>query len=119
MSPDRQMLTNLLLRWQRGEVAPWEVIDEAEAVEEGLSEELHSPPRTDPNSIAVAVLELLATAPHQRILLEDIPAILRFLETPAGAELEAWEQYDRYWSAIDFDAREGAVAILYSQQPAG
>ena len=116
VSVDRDSLINFLGRWQRGEISHWDVVNEAEEAEEALFgnlEVIPESPRNDPGSIGLAVLELLAEAHVQQILLEDVPAILRFLSAKAGHELEAWQEFDRYWDSIDFAAREEVASRLY------
>src|SRR5450759_3728298 len=116
ISADRDSLVDLLRRWQSGENSHWTVVNEAEAAEEALFgnlEAVPASPRTDPNSVGLAVLELLADAHVQRVLPEDIPAILKFLAVETGQELEAWQDFDAYWDSVDFAAREELASRLY------
>lgn len=116
LNADRQALIELLSRWEKGEISAWQVVEGSEAAEEALfgeAELVPELPRTDPQSIPVAVLELMATAPHQRLLPEDVPALISFLETTPGSELTGWQRIDAYWNAIDLDAREAQVDRLY------
>ena len=69
--------------------------------------------RANPESIPVAVLELLAMAHQQWVLPDDVPALLAFLEAPAGSELEAWKRFDQYWQSVNFKERESRASELY------
>jgi hypothetical protein len=109
-------LAELLLRWQAGEVSAWQMIEEAEEAEDlhfGEAAVIPEIPRSDPQSIPLAVLEMLAIANHQKLLQADVPALLKFLEAPLGRELEAWATFDQYWRVVDLAARESAVQELY------
>jgi hypothetical protein len=116
LGTDRRALIELLSRWGKGEVSARQVVEESEAAEEALfgeAELVPELPRNDPQSIPVAVLELMATAPHQRLLPEDVPALIQFLETMPGSELAGWQKIDAYWECIDFESREAQVDRLY------
>lgn len=41
----------------------------------------------------------------ESILLEDVPFIREFLNTPPGKEKEACEKWEAYWDKVDFDER--------------
>jgi hypothetical protein len=73
-------------------------------------------PRDDPASIPIAVLELIATAPHQRLLPVDIPVLVTFLQARPGTELAAWQKFDSYWESVNMGAREAEVDKLYFNQ---
>ena len=53
------------------------------------------------------------------LLPTDIPAILAFLETPPGQEVEAWRRWEAYWAEIDWDDRLRAVGDLNSYLQTG
>ena len=116
ITADRRSLADLLLRWQAGEVSAWQMIGEAEEAEGllvGDKPVVPPIPRADPQSIPIAVLELVATAHHQPLLPSDVPALIEFLETGAGRELEAWARFDRYCKGVDWAGRESAAQALY------
>jgi hypothetical protein len=113
---DRQALIELLSRWQGGEVEAWALVEEAEEAEEALFGEAQlvpKVPRDDPSSISIAVLELMATAPHQRLLPVDVPALVSFLQAGPGSELEAWQTFESYWRSVDMEKREAEVDKVY------
>jgi hypothetical protein len=116
VTADRRSLAALLLRWQAGDLGAWQMIEEAEGAEDLLFGDMAvvpEIPKEDPQSISVAVLELLSAAHHQQLLPADVPAVLEFLETQPGGELEAWARFEQYWEAVDWQARESAVQELY------
>jgi hypothetical protein len=92
------------------------MIEEAEEAENllfGEATEVPGIPRSDPQSIPVAVLEMLSAAHHQRVLPSDIPALLEFLQAEPGRELDAWARFDQYWEAVDWEARGQLAQELY------
>jgi hypothetical protein len=91
-------------KWARGELDERSVHEEAEALYEQL-EPLPEYPPEDARSIPIEVLSHLEILNHQLIVREDIPAILDFLETHPGKELEAWSQWEAYWNTLDYDER--------------
>ena len=65
-------------------------------------------PKSDKWSIIFAILNLLDDGEWrmpERLTTEDIPAILEFLDTPPGKELEAWDKWEKYWDNLDYPAR--------------
>lgn len=56
-------------------------------------------------AIALEVLLNLTALYEQLITPEDIPALLTFLATPPGKELEGWRALHQYWDSIDFEQR--------------
>lgn len=105
MTPEQiAAMRDLLLRWQAGEIGGLTLYDEAEYMWE-QGEPWPEYDRDDPRSIPIAVLDVLEDLYAQRVFREDIPALLAFLNTPPGEERAAWDTLDRYWEAIDWDAR--------------
>jgi len=105
---DRQVLRDLLQKWQRGEMSVKEVHEAAEELwEKGAPPEYDE---NDPRSIAAEVLMQLDMMHVQWITLEDVPAILAFLDTPPGQDMAGWAEWGRYWDNIDWDARKKQLA---------
>lgn len=109
----REQLVTLLRRWQRGELVPLDVLVAAESMWESdpLAGQPEAPvfPRSDPRAIDYRVLWLLEVLHCDPLLPADIPAILAFLETPAGHEAAAWRRWGAYWAEIEWEARLRAV----------
>jgi hypothetical protein len=108
-TPERETLRALLHRWQAGELTPIRVLVAAERLWE-QDQQFGQPAaptyaRSDPHSIFYAVLWLLEALHVQPVTPDDIPAILAFLDTPAGSEESGWQQWDGYWDGIDLTAR--------------
>ncbi len=64
--------------------------------------------KSDKNSIIFEILTLLDNGDWQkieRLTTDDIPAILEFLDTPPGKELEAWDKWEKYWANLDYPER--------------
>ena len=100
---NRELVRELLDRWASGRLNARQVHEHAEQLWESL--EQHQFPREDCRSIAAEVLSQLDILNHQLITAEDIPAMLQFLETPTGEELQAWDRWERYWDELDMDQR--------------
>ena len=100
---NRGLLRELLNRWTSGELNAHQVHEQAEQLWDSL--EQHQFPREDRRSIAAEVLSQLDILNHQLITPEDIPAMMQFLETPVGEELQAWDRWQRYWDELDMDER--------------
>ena len=100
---ERDVLRELLVQWAKGTLDERSVHEQAEV----LLEEYGCPEfdESDARSIAIEVLTQLDILNHQLITIEDIPAILRFLDTPAGHERDGWARWKRYGDRIDYDQR--------------
>jgi len=65
-------------------------------------------PKSDVRSIGFEVLSMLtfawASSPEE-LIVDDIPAILEFLDTPPGKSLEAWDKWEKYWTNLDYPER--------------
>lgn len=101
---DPSLIRDLLQRWARGDLDERLVHEEAEAHFEEL-EPLPAFPRDDSRSIPIEILSHLEVLNHQLIIPEDIPAILAFLDTHPGEELEAWQRWESYWNSVDYNER--------------
>jgi len=104
----RHQVRDLLQRWQRGEIDERQVHEEAEVLWDCYvpGEEYD---RESPQSIALDVLSSLETLNVQLVTPEDIPAMLRFLETPADQERRGWQIWHQYWRSIDYNQRRQSL----------
>ena len=105
---DRDVIQTLLERWQSGVIDEREVHEEAEMLWDE-HEEWPTFPEHHPESIAIEVLSHLEILNHQLITREDIPAMLTFLDTPPGKELQGWKAWRRYWEGLDLRSRQKAL----------
>ena len=106
--PQRRPICDILERWHRADMDAASVHRWAEA---WWAENTHPEyPRSDPRSISDEVLMQLDMLNHQWITTEDIPAMLRFLQTPLGQELVGWNEWTEYWNSIDYDQRRLELA---------
>ncbi len=122
---ERAMLDRLLERWQVGQIGAWDVVAEAETMEQAFLDQrersitsdgilvLRDFEHQDPRSISAVIVDLLTSASWSYILPEDIAIMRMFLQTPVGEEEVAWEQFDAYWQAIDYEARKPQVDAVY------
>lgn len=101
---ERMVLHNLVKQWEAQLLDEQAVLEEAERLWE-LNPQWPEYPRSDPRSINFEVLFQLKSLHVQLITPDDIPAILKFLDTPAGFEAKAWQEWDTFWNSIDFEAR--------------
>ena len=106
-SSDRQEIRDIVERWQRSELDALAVLRWAET--RWTSYEQPEYPTCDPRSIAIEVLAQLDMLNHQWITPDDAPAILRFLDTAPGSEVQGWQQWSMYWDSIDFDQRRRSL----------
>lgn len=102
---DRQILRDLLQRWQSGAVSEKDVHEAAERMFEAFPDGPPVHPRADPRSIPIEALSQLEILDVQLITRDDVGAFLEFLGTQEGHEKEAWERWTEYWRQIDFDQR--------------
>ncbi len=104
----RQQVRDLLDRWQRGEIDERKVHEEAEVLwDRYIPAEKYD--RVSPQSIALDVLSSLETLNVQLVTPEDIPAMFRFLETPADQERLGWQAWYQYWQNIDYNRRRQSL----------
>ena len=99
----RSSLRALLQRWAANEITAVDVHERAEALWESQTWPPYS--HDDDRSIAVEVLSQLDIIDHQLITVDDVPAIVRFLDTPPGRALEGWVQWVKYWEGVDMKRR--------------
>ena len=105
---DRHLLMDLLRKWETGVFDEGQVHIEAESLwESGGEWPIY--PKDDARSVGIEVLSNLDIMNQAFIGRDDIPAIRRFLQTPAGSELDAWKTWESYWDKIDFGDREKAL----------
>lgn len=104
---DRKTLRKLLQCWRAGKLLPEEIHREAEAMYE--SEEWPQLPQQDPKSIGIEVLAQLDILNQQLITESDIPAMLAFLSTETGYELDGWAKWRAYWQHVNFEARRAEL----------
>ena len=114
--PDREELRQLLLKWADGGMSFHRVVEEAEALEERLWQDIEIGPEfpaTDPRTIAVEVLTLLSMGFVAPLFSEDIPHILEYLATPSGSELEGAQKFHGYFETLDYQERLTRGEQLY------
>ncbi len=63
-------------------------------------------PVGDTTSIVLEIISNLEILNHQLITADDIPAMLDFLDTPAGKEQEGWTKWKIYMGSIDWNQRK-------------
>lgn len=94
---------------------------EAHETAEVLVEEHGLPeyPEEDDRSMPVEVLLELDSLNFRYITREDVPAILRFLSTPAGEAEQGWREWRRYWQSVDWEKRREELKdnLNYSIRP--
>lgn len=49
---------------------------------------------------------ILESLNAQWIIVEDVPAILSFLDTRVGNEVQAWSKWRNNWDHVDFASRK-------------
>src|ERR1700753_2508 len=97
----RHEIGDLLTRWQAREIAEREIHEIAEEMWE--RREWPNADKSQDESIAIEALIQLDALPSAWITVDDVPAFLEFLGTPAGEALEGWRRWTHYWDSLDFD----------------
>jgi hypothetical protein len=97
---NRSQLMNIVESWRLGDIDESAVQRKAEAILEALPATADFG-ESDDRSIAREVLFQLDALPAVLIVKADIDAIMRFLQTPAGAAAEGWREWRSYWDRID------------------
>jgi hypothetical protein len=98
--PDRDVLRDILLRWQKGDITFAAAVEEAELLEERYSfEVIETPlPVAEPWCVSFIALHEPTKGFVEPLFPEDIPALLEYLDTPTGDEVAASE---RLWSCLE------------------
>ena len=108
LKTQKEKLIQLLTQWKSGLLTEKDIHEEAELMLDSF--ELKEALKSDPYSLIKEVLRGLSLLNHELAIVEDIPAILEFLQASPGKELEAWEKWNQYWDSIDFDERAKNLA---------
>jgi len=101
----KDKIYSLLNRWRTDSISKEQVLIEAEDLFGKYYKGVDFP-MSDYKSILIEILSQLEIINHQWIIKDDIPAILEFMKTSKGNELQAWEKWEEYWNKIDFEKRE-------------
>ena len=95
----RTQLIEMLLQWKKGVIDERDVHSAAETLLERM-ENAFSPPYD----------VQLDALPQQWITADDVPAIIKFLQTPLGDEALGLAEWSAYWGKMDFHKRARQVA---------
>jgi len=97
-------LTRLLEAWASGDLSAEEVFLESERLWE-TGDEWPTLDEDEAGSVVIEVLAGLSTLNFRQITVEDVPAMLRFLQAAEAGPAAGWSAYHRYWATVDFDRR--------------
>jgi hypothetical protein len=98
-------LREFLRAWEHEGADPATLLEDADDLFQAVAE-WGEVARDDPRSIPAEVALRLEEMHHRWVVPEDVPAMVEFLDTPTGAEAEAWDAWDAYWGrGVDWDAR--------------
>jgi len=103
MEVSRECLLDLVHKWEAGILSEKDIHEIAEQLIE--EKDLPQLSDSDPSSIEWEVLSQLDILNHQLITSEDIPAIIDFLSTPLGQEINGWRKWRAYWNNVDIEFR--------------
>ena len=114
-SEAHRRVVEILARWERGEIEPWDVVDEAENLEAELLKTYRSLdyPKDDYRSIIAEVVVMLAIAHHEEIMPDDIPALRCLLGTHRGQEVQAWQAFNHHLDRTEGSDRTTAAELLW------
>ena len=104
----KSRLESILRRWSAGDLSEQGAQDEAEDLAGDRS--WPTLERSNPDSVATEVLVQLCSMDSGWITRDDIPEFLTFLEGAGRDSTEAWKNWDKYWSSLDFGRREEEIA---------
>lgn len=120
---DEDVVTNrlreFLRSWEHGGADAATLLEDADELFQEVAE-WGEVARDDPRSIPAEVALRLEEMHHRWVTPGDIPALVDFLETPAGQEAEGWDAWDAYWDErVDWEerARELAEDPAYVTEP--
>jgi hypothetical protein len=119
-APSRDELRGLLLRWQRGEITFYEVVDEAEAIEDRLWSHVDVVEFSldDPRSLPTEIVSLLSMGYVAPLFVEDIPALLACLDAPPTDEASSLDRLATQLNALDDAERFRLARERYASQTA-
>jgi len=60
----------------------------------------------DPWSIVAELARILDSLNVEWVTVEDVPAMLSFLDTPAEDVIRSWSKWRSYWDHVDFASRK-------------
>jgi hypothetical protein len=114
-APNRDELRALLLAWSRGEKTFYEIVEEAEGIEDRTWQNVPviEFDADDPKRIATEVVSLLSMGFVAPLLVEDIPHLLRCLDAPEGSEEEYIGELSRQLDKFTSDKRFELAAARY------
>ena len=110
----RKKIIDFLQQWKSG------AIDEVAADMEGeyLCEQyVDDESDADCDAIEEEVLILLGTLFPSMVTVDDVPAFIKFLQTPPEEEKQAFAEWSAYWDSIDFDERHRQLAANPNYPP--
>lgn len=100
----RAEITEILRRWQEGDISARQVFDWAQQRYWPGKVEFDDW-EADESSVANEVLGVLDQLPINLVLPEDVPAYLAFLATPTGEFAHGYDRFRTAHDGIDFAAR--------------
>ena len=103
----RKKIIDLLLKWKSGAIDEHAVHMEGEYL---CEQYVDGQSGTACDAIEEAVLISLDTLIHAAVTVDDVPAMIKFLQTPRGEEKRAFAEWDAYWDNIDYDERDRQLA---------
>lgn len=104
----KKPLKNILVKWLCGKINEAEVLDRAGIIESRYNSRNKKTnyKKSQVESIFEEVLYKLDGVHYQLIIKEDIPIIIKFLETKPNDTSEAWKIWNDYWRSIDYEKRK-------------
>jgi hypothetical protein len=102
----REQLTEMLLKWRDGAITERDVHEAAE----DLFERLERGSRPSGDEMTQEALVHLDALPQQWITVDNVPAIIKLLQTPSGEEALGLGEWGAYCDSIDFRKRAQQLA---------
>jgi hypothetical protein len=119
-APTRDELRGLLLRWQRGEITFYELVHEAETIEDRLWSDVDVVEFSsdDPRSLPTEIVSLLSMGYVAPLFVEDIPALLACLDAPPNDEASSLDRLATHLNALGDAERLKLAEERYAPQTA-
>ena len=111
--PLRKKIIDLLLQWKSGTIDEYDVIEEGEDLfEQYVADDSDA----DCDELEEMVVILLDGVLAAMLTVDDVPVLIKLLQTPPGEEKQALAEWDAYRESVDYDERvrkiEARISVL-------
>ena len=109
----RKKMIDLLQQWKSGAIDDLDVLMEGEYLCEQYVDDDSD---ADCDAIEEAVLLLLDGMIATLVTVDDVPALIKLLQTPPGEEKQSFAEWTAYCNHIDYGERERQLEARFSRR---